>query len=189
VGVNHHALSDFRSSHVELLDRLLTDSVTALVADGLVSLEQLAHDGMRVRASAGASSFRRGDRLSKIRAEMEDRVKTLRAELESAPDASQKRKLASAARAAAERLGRCQKAQQRLREPEAARAKQPKKKRIDPKTGKDKSVRVSLTDPEARVIPMAAGEYRPAYNIQISCDPDTLVGLCHGNGGASRFAG
>jgi transposase len=177
VGVNHHALSDFRSNHVELLDRLLTDSVTALVADGLVSLEQLAHDGVRVRASAGASSFRRGARLSKIRAEMEDRVKALRAELESAPDASQKRKLARAARATAERLERCRKAQERLRELEAERAKLPKKDRVDSKTGEDKPLRVSITDPEARVIRMAAGEYRPAYNIQVSCDPETLVAV------------
>jgi hypothetical protein len=31
VGVNDHALSDFRSDHEAVLDRLLTDSVTALV--------------------------------------------------------------------------------------------------------------------------------------------------------------
>jgi transposase len=177
VGVNHHALSDFRTDHVELLDRLLTDSVTALVADGLVSLEHLAHDGMRVRASAGASSFRRGARLGALRAAMEERVQRLRAELEDAPDASQKRKLASAARAAGERLERCRQAQARLKELEAARAKQPNKKRTDPKTGKDRPVRVSTTDPQARVIPMAAGEFRPAYNIQLSCDPATLVAV------------
>jgi hypothetical protein len=130
-----------------------------------------------VRASARASSFRRGDRLSKIRAEMEDRVKTLRAELESAPDASQKRKLDRAARATADRLERCRKAQERLRELEAERAKLPKKDRVDPKTGEDKPLRVSVTDPQARVMRMAAGEYRPAYNIQVSCDPDTLVAV------------
>ena len=177
VGVNHHALSDFRTEHVKLLDQLLTDSVTALVADGLVSLEHLAHDGMRVRASAGGSSFRRGARLEALRASMEERVKALRAELEGAPDASQKRKVARAARAASERLGRCRQAQERLKELEAARVRQPKKKRTDPKTGEEKPVRVSTTDPQARVIPMAAGEFRPAYNIQLSCDPATLVAV------------
>lgn len=36
VGVNHHALGDFRTAHEALLDRRLTDSVTALASDGLI---------------------------------------------------------------------------------------------------------------------------------------------------------
>jgi len=66
VSVNYHALSDFRSGHVAIIDRLLSDSVTALVADGLVSLALVAHDSvkcalMRARARfvgrGGWSSF------------------------------------------------------------------------------------------------------------------------------------
>ena len=59
VAINYHTLADFRTDHVELLDRLLTESVAALMAEGLVDLERVAQDGMRVRASAGAASFRR----------------------------------------------------------------------------------------------------------------------------------
>src|SRR5829696_838621 len=59
VNVNHHTLSDFRCRPVDLLDQLLTDSVAVLMHKGLAKLERVAQDGMRVRASAGAGSFRR----------------------------------------------------------------------------------------------------------------------------------
>jgi len=175
VGVNYHALSDFRSRHVEIIDRLLTDSVTALVADGLVSLELVAHDSVKVRANAGSSSFRRARRLEELRAKMEARVAALRQELEGASDASAKRKAASRERAAQEKLANTKRAQERMRELEAARAKQRKKDRIDPKTGEDKPVRVSTTDPDARILAMSSGERRPAHSLQISGDPKTLV--------------
>src|SRR6266568_197647 len=59
VSMNHHGLSDFRTAHPELLDRLLSESVASLSVAGVVSLDEVAQDGVRVRASAGASSFRR----------------------------------------------------------------------------------------------------------------------------------
>jgi transposase len=177
VGVNYHALSDFRSGHVAIIDRLLTDSVTALVADGLVSLAVVAHDSVKVRANAGSSSFRRAGRLEQLRAKMEERVEALRQELEGASDASLKRKTAARERAARERLANTKRAQERMRELEAARAKQREKDRVDPKTGEDKPVRVSTTDPQARILAMSSGERRPAHSLQISADPMTLVAL------------
>ena len=59
VSVNYHALNDFRSANEALMDELLTDNVAALAAAGAISLERVAQDGMRVRADAGAASFRR----------------------------------------------------------------------------------------------------------------------------------
>jgi transposase len=59
VSVNYHTLSDFRTGYPEFLDDLLTRSVATLMHEGLVTLHRVAQDGMRVRASAGASSFRR----------------------------------------------------------------------------------------------------------------------------------
>ena len=58
VSVNHHTLSDFRTAHAEFLDELLTQSVATLMHQDLVTLDRVAQDGMRVRANAGASSFR-----------------------------------------------------------------------------------------------------------------------------------
>ena len=81
VPVNHHTLSDFRTAHGEFLDRLLTQGVAGLMCEGLVEMERVAQDGMRVRASAGAASFRRRETLEKCLAEAEEQVQRLRAEL------------------------------------------------------------------------------------------------------------
>lgn len=177
VGVNYHALSDFRSGHAEVLDRLLTDSVSALVSEGLVELEVLAHDSLKVRAAAGSSSFRRSERLMLIRKGVEERIGFLKAELDQAPDAGAKRKAKARLRAQEDRLERTRRAQERLKELEAAQAKRRRKDRIDPKTGKDKEVRVSTTDPDARVLVMAGGERRPAFSLQITTDPKSLVAV------------
>lgn len=59
VSVNDHTLAAFRTDHLELLDQTLTNSVAVLRNKGLVTLDRVAQDGIKVRASAGASSFRR----------------------------------------------------------------------------------------------------------------------------------
>src|SRR3954471_7768981 len=59
VSLNYHTLSDFRVAHLDFLDDLLTHSVAVLREQDLVDLNRVAQDGMRVRASAGAASFRR----------------------------------------------------------------------------------------------------------------------------------
>jgi transposase len=55
--VNHDLLSGFRRESGALLDRLLTQSVTGLIAEKLVTLEELAIDGTKVRARAGRGSL------------------------------------------------------------------------------------------------------------------------------------
>ena len=177
VGVNHHALSDFRATNVEMLDALLTDSVTALVSAGLVKLETLAHDSLKVRASAGSSSFRRGGSLIARRAKMAARIETLKAELEADPNGASARQRAARERAAREGEERCKRAQEEMRKLEKAQAKRRKKDRTDRKTGQDKAVRVSTTDPEARIIAFSNSERRPGYSLQITGDPKTLVAV------------
>src|SRR5271169_2633554 len=81
VPLNYHGLADFRVEHVEVLDRLLTQSVTALVGEGLVSLAEIAVDGTKVRASASKKSFRKGARLLDIEAAVERRLAALKAEV------------------------------------------------------------------------------------------------------------
>ena len=68
VPLNYHGLADFRVDSVEVLDRLLTQSVTALIAEGLISLDEIAVDGTKIRASASRKSFRTGEKLLKIEA-------------------------------------------------------------------------------------------------------------------------
>ena len=164
VSVNHHTLSDFRVDHVDVLDRLLTHSVAVLREQDLVDLNRVAHDGMRVRASAGAASFHRRATLEECLAEAEDQVARLKEELEDDPAAPSRRHAAARERAARERAERLRQALERLPELEAKK-----------KAGEKDKARASSTDPEATVMKMADGGYRPAYNIEFGVATDSLV--------------
>ncbi len=48
--MNYHTLADFRSQHTDILDQLLTDSVATMLYKKLITLKQVAQDGMRIRA-------------------------------------------------------------------------------------------------------------------------------------------
>ncbi len=106
VPVNYHLLSDFRWQAAEVADRLLTESVASLSSAGLVNLASLTHDGVRVRASAGAASFRRLETLERSLVEVEERIARLKQEINDAPDASQRRLQAARDRAVRERRDR-----------------------------------------------------------------------------------
>jgi transposase len=173
VSTNYHSLSDFRTAHTQLLDQLLERGVAALVAAGLVSLDTLAQDGLRVRASAGAGSFRRRKRLEELRAAAQARVARLRGELETDPAAGDRRQRAAQERAAREREARVAAAQERMRELEVERARREKTNKTE--VAKQKEPRASTTDAEARVMKMADGGFRPAYNMQLVSEPTTQV--------------
>jgi transposase len=95
VSMNYHTLSDFRTAHVDLLDRLLTESAASLMAEGLVTLDRVAQDGMKVRASAGAASFRRQPTLEEALATAEEQLRKLKQELDADPAASKTRQHSS----------------------------------------------------------------------------------------------
>jgi transposase len=164
VSVNYHTLSDFRTGHPEFLDELLTQSVATLVHEGLVTLSRVAQDGMRVRASAGAASFRRRKTLESCQAEARGQVAALRKELDEDPSAGKRRRDAARERAARERSERLSRALAELAEVEA-------KKKADDK----EKARVSTTDPEARVMKMGDGGFRPAHNVQFATDTESQV--------------
>ena len=176
VTVNHHTLSDFRVQRVEVLDRLLSQSVAVLMSEGVVKLQRVAQDGMRVRASAGASSFRRGRTLEACLEEAEAQVAALRAELEKSPGATTRREAAARTRAVEERRKRVQAA---LAQYPAVASKRSARER-------EEKARVSTTDPEARVMKMGDGGFRPAYNAQLATDTETqvIVGVDLGNVGS-----
>ena len=183
VGVNYHALSDFRSGHEALVDQLLTCSVVALQAQGLVQLEALAVDGVRVRANAGGSSFRRRATLDKLEREALQRVAELKGKLGDGP-AVDKRRAAAAERAARERSEQITSAKQELAAREARRAQ-----KNTSKNGKQQGeARASTSDPDARVMKMADGGFRPAYNVQVITDPASgfIVGTAIDTTGSDR---
>jgi transposase len=167
VSVNHHTLSDFRSQQGEFLDQLLTQSVAVLLHQGLIELTRLAQDGMRVRASAGAGSFRRKPTLEKCLQEAEAHWEKLKQEAEDDPSAEDRRVKAAKERAAQERKERLEKA---LEEREKLVPKMERRKK-----GSGQEARASMTDPEARKMKMGDGGFRPAYNVQFATTADTLV--------------
>src|SRR6266702_7599455 len=165
VSVNHHMLADFRVGCADLLDRLLGEHLAALAKTGLVNLETLAQDGVRVRASAGAASFRREATLDRHLALAEAVVEELKCEVDARSDASNQRIKAAKERAARERSERVKAAQTAL-----AEIKQQRQEREEERGNgkKPKEPRASTTDQEARVMKMADGGFRPAYNVQVT---------------------
>jgi transposase len=91
INVNHHTLADFRSENKDLLDDLLTQSVEIFLAQGLIDLEKVAHDGIRVRAYAGTTSFRRKDTLEDHHLLAKEFVKQLIEEQDAHPNEIKKR--------------------------------------------------------------------------------------------------
>lgn len=170
VTVNHHTLSDFRVDHGERLERILIDTVAALVAGNIVPLDVIAQDGMRVRASAGSSSFRRLPTLEKLQELSREHVERLKTESANDPDPNARRK-AAAARAAREFQERVDEA---VRQHKTLSEQREKRKKGDGAT-----TRVSTTDPEARKMKMANGGFDPAYNVQFATDAATrmIVGV------------
>ena len=167
VSVNHHTLSDFRVAHPELLDEMLTDSVASLVNEGLVTLNRVAEDGMRVRASAGSDSFHRQGTLEKHLAAAREQVERLKRELEEDPGKMSARQRAARERAARER-------EERLKRALEERDKLAKQREAR-KKGDGEEARASTADPEARRMKMGDGGTRPAYNVQFSTATEGLV--------------
>jgi transposase len=170
VQVNHHSLSDFRVANDAALDELLSASVAALMTAGAVKLQRVAQDGVRVRASAGAASFRRKgslqDNLERARA----RVRELKEQLDADPAQASRRQAAAQERARREMQQRLQQALDRLPELEQIKRRN---------GGKAEDARASSTDADASVMKMADGGYRPAVNAQLAsdCDSQVIVGV------------
>lgn len=165
VHVNHHTLSDFRVGQGEALSELFTQVLGVLNHQGLVDLKRTAQDGMRVRASAGAASFRREKSLNECLEEAKRQVEEVAQQAQEKGAASAPRRAAAQERAVRERKERVEKALAEL--PKAREAKTTEQKKAQ--------ARVSTTDPEARVMKMADGGYRPAYNVELSTDTQTRV--------------
>jgi transposase len=183
VSVNHRLLSDFRSDHSAALDELFTQVIASLVEQELVSVSRVSQDGVRVRVSAGAGSFRREERLQKLLAETKQHVEELRRQVE-APEqfaAVATRQAAARKRAVEEKQKRLQQALAQLpelkqqQEAAARRAGQGKRGQQI----REKQLRVSTSDPEARVMKMPNGGYNPAVNVQLATDTQSraIVGV------------
>jgi len=166
VSVNYHTLADFRSQTGETFSQLLTVSLASLMSAGVVDLESVAQDGMRVRASAGAASFRRKETLEALLEVAHKRVQEFQQEINDDPGVSNRRKQAAKLRAVKEKEARI----------EAALARVPELAEIKRQQGKEPaSARASTTDADATVMKMGDGGFRPAYNIEFSGDTKSMA--------------
>jgi len=161
----HRVLSDFRVHHGDKLDGLLTELLAVLMRAEVITLRAVAHDGTRVRASAGAASFRRKKSLKKCLRQAKRQVSSLKNRLGDEDETTDKRKRAARERAALLREESVEKALEALEEVAES-------KRRNGKTGEP---RASTTDPDARVMKMADGGFRPAYNCQLATDVDSRL--------------
>lgn len=156
--VSHHTLSDFRVAHKEALSELFAQLLGMLEAGDLLSLERVMHDGTKIRAQAGADSFRREkslrehvERARQVVAAMGDpRVET----------PARDRRQAARERVARERSERLDAALKEWEEL-SAEARSEKQKQ---------EVRVSLSEPEARRMKHGDNAIAPGYNAQITTD-------------------
>ena len=173
VAMNYHSLSDFRGLHGDLLDRILTESVTGLAAAGVIQLDEIAVDGTKVAASAGRGSYRSEDRLGRYETRAAERIARLKKEIDDDPDASNRRRKAAQERAARETAAKAAAARAQVEKLKAERIEQAKK---SPKeTAAKKAPRASTTDPAARLMRMPDGGIRPAYNVLLSAATDSQV--------------
>jgi len=176
VSVNYHAINDFRAGNATLMDELLTDNVAALAAAGVISLERVAQDGMRVRADAGAASFRREASLQEHLKEAGELVQKIKTQAHSDPGQAKRQAQAAKLRAAEARERRIQAALEQL--PEVAATKKRNNSKAD--------ARASTTDAQARVMKMGDGGFRPAFNVQFAttCQDQVIVGMDVVNAGS-----
>jgi hypothetical protein len=134
------------------LRELFVEVLGVLSAEGLVNLERVMHDGTKIKACAGADSFRREERLK-------EHLEAARKQVEAMGDSREEepsRKGAARERALRERQERLEQA---LEEVQKVR----KTKRQD-----KEQARASQSDPQSRIMKQSDGGYAPSYNVQIS---------------------
>jgi transposase len=160
--VNHDKLSAFRRNNKEALDGVFTQVLAAMESEGWVDLEQVMHDGTKIRAQAGADTMRRKETLQRHLEKARQVVKELG---NPEDEGGSKRRRAARERGARERLEALQQAAARMGQLQGAL-----------KNEKEKAaVRVSLTEPEACLMKHGDNAFAPSYNVQISADAKNKV--------------
>lgn len=189
VTVNHRLLSDFRSDHGDALDELFTQVIASLVDKEVVMVSRVSQDGVRIRVSAGASSFRREERLRELLQKAREHVAELRRQVDS-PEYARltARQKAARQRAAKERQQRLEAALAQLPELKQKQAEAARRagQGESGKKIRNKQPRVSTTDAETRRMKMPNGGFNPAVNVQLATDTESraIVAVAVTNEGA-----
>lgn len=163
--INHHTLSDFRVQHEPALDELFVQVLGVLSHEGLITLERVMHDGVKVEAGASDKSFRRQETLERHLELAEQQVKDMKEMGEAGSPEVSERVAKARERAVREKKERLESALRELKRIQAVQS--------DPE--KREKARVSTTDPEARIMQQPGGGFAPSYNVQISTDAKATV--------------
>jgi transposase len=188
VAVSYHVLSQFRVLHGQWLHLQCRQAVSTLHDEGIVPLQRIGQDGMRVRASAGSDSMKTADTLKAHLVEADKHLQHLEAQQhdqdaaaasasasassrgqqqQHRPRRRRSKKEAACLRGARDRCARLQQALQEMEVTAAAREKRQK--------GDGATTRISETDPECRKMKMPDGGFRPAHNVQFATDLEALL--------------
>jgi transposase len=154
--VNYHSLSTFRAAHGEALKQLFVDLLGVMSAEGLVTLEQVAVDGTRIRAHCSNEGCRQGERLQEHLEKAAAHVKKLSEESEE--DCSRREQAARdrSRREREEKVASAQQVLEKLKQERGAEAAA--------------SVQVNVNEPDARVMKQSNGSFAPSYNLQLATD-------------------
>jgi len=154
--INHHTLSDFRIAHKERLDQLFVQTLGIMSAEGLIALERVVHDGTKVKACAGADSFRREERIKNHMKAAEEQIRLLQESSEEEASLRRQKAQERSAREKKERMERALSELAKIRE------------------GKTEAgaleARASISDPDSRIMKQSDDGYAPSYNLQVSTD-------------------
>lgn len=155
--ISHTVLSDFRREHQAALQDVFTQMLVLLDEAGLMSLEQVTVDGMRVRAYAGVDTFRRKPSLERKLEKAREWVKQL--EQNEDQQYSEQARMVARKRAAAALQQRLEECQKQLEEANRNKSE-----------AEQEETRISTSEPEARRMRMADGGFQPAHNVQLMTD-------------------
>lgn len=188
LNISYHTINDFRATNEEPLNELLIQSVTILLDQNLIDLEGISQDGIKVRANAGSSSFRRKETLKELQNDVRAYVTKLNKEREENSSDVLKRKKIIEQQKALDREKRINQAIAQMEQITRKKEHTQKKQRKKLKEKEEKKIRASTTDPESRIMKMGNGGYNPAYNVQLATDIKThvIVGLEVSNECADR---
>ena len=154
--INHHTLSDFRVEHKDALDGLFIQVLGLLSVEGLVDLKQVTQDGTKIKANAGKDTFRREERVKQHLAMAREQIQAMedpRSEV------------------LTQRVARARERDLREKKQRLEVALEELKRVQESKPEKEKTeARVSLTDPQARVMKTGEGGWAPSYNVQVCTD-------------------
>jgi len=170
--VNYHTLSDFRSKYTEVLDELLTQSITGLIQSKVVDLESVLIDGTSLKANASHGSFKTRSEIQDIQETLSNHINYLKNELHDNPSGTQKR-LLQRRQKISQKLD--EKAESALAEMETVEEEKEVAKKKRSKTSKVLKASVSITDSDARIMRQKRGDISAGYNAQICVDPNSFM--------------